>query len=194
MQWVTDCGALGTGGAGGSGASLSGRPDKGGPSSGAPVFDDDEEMVVPADENFPRCPVSNEVFEPIWDNEEGDFMYRNAVKVLLTEEADPKLYSKSQNTHQPGVRYALIHKRMALDGWLEIGKAISLKDAMLLRKSNPIGMADYAAAGNVDEDEDDVFVILSERDTESNSAGGSRMEVAESKVEEYDPFSAESKQ
>lgn len=125
----------------------------------AALVEEDEEMVVPADENFPRCPVSNEVFQTFWDFEEGDYMYRNAVKVLLTEDADSELYRVSQNTSQPGARYALVHKRMALDGWVASGKAVSLKDAMVLRKTNP-ELVDYAKAGNVDDDEDDVFVVL----------------------------------
>jgi hypothetical protein len=189
-QWVTDCGALGggagagagngdikteaSGGAGGAGSGA--RP------SAAPEVDEDEEMVVPADENFARCPVSNEVFQTVWDDEEGDVMYRNAVKVLLTEEADADLYAVSQNTSQPGVRYALVHKRMALDGWLAAGKAVCLKDAMALRRKQPTGLQlpDYAKAGNVDEDEDDVFVVLPSKDNDNTSANSdnANMEIS----------------
>lgn len=155
-QWVTDCGALGGSGAMTGGVTAVGAD---GTTISAALVEEDEEMVVPADENFPRCPVSNEVFQTFWDFEEGDYMYRNAVKVLLTEDADSELYRVSQNTSQPGARYALVHKRMALDGWVASGKAVSLKDAMVLRKTNP-ELVDYAKAGNVDDDEDDVFVVL----------------------------------
>lgn len=199
-QWITDCGALG----GGSfivskAAAATPSGDKHSEKdSGAPAVDDDEEMVVPADENFPRCPVSNEVFQTVWDDEEGDFMYRNAVKVLLTEDADAELYGVSQNTSQPGVRYALVHKRMALDGWIASGKAVSLKDAMILKKQNS-EMADFAVAGNVDIDEEDVFVILpsngESNGRSSGDANSSGVVAAESKMDvEYDPFSAEAKQ
>ena len=122
-------------------------------------------MVVLADENFPRCPVSNEVFRTIWDEEEGDFMYRNAVRVLLTNDADPELYLVSRPTPVDNVRYALVHKRMALDGWLAAEKAITVNEAMILRKKKlreniDNAFPDYAAAACVDEDESDVFVLM----------------------------------
>lgn len=57
---------------------------------------EDEEFIVPADENFTRCPVSREMFECVWDDEEGEMMYRNAVKVFVTEAADPHLFKLSK--------------------------------------------------------------------------------------------------
>lgn len=191
-QWVTDCGALGgisTSITNGNSQGKDSKIDASYGSSTSPAVDDDEEMVVPADESFPRCPVSNEVFQTVWDDEEGDFMYRNAVKVLLTEEADSQLYSVSQNTSQPGVRYALVHKRMALDGWLASGKAVSLKEAMMLRKQDP-SIVDYAAAGNVDDDEDDVFVLRYIDDSNPTKKSDANFSSVESKMDDYDPFSA----
>jgi hypothetical protein len=39
------------------------------------------EFIVPADEHFPRCPVSKEMFETFFDEDEGEMMFRNAAKV-----------------------------------------------------------------------------------------------------------------
>ena len=36
----------------------------------------EEEFCVPADERYTRCPVSKEMFEQVWDEDEGAFMYR----------------------------------------------------------------------------------------------------------------------
>ncbi len=40
------------------------------------------EFIVPADEHFPRCPVSKEMFETFFDEDEGEMMFRNAAKVM----------------------------------------------------------------------------------------------------------------
>ena len=69
-----------------------------------------EEFVVPADENFTRCPVSKEAFETVWDDEEGAFMYRNAVKVLVTDAADKDLFKLALPTDQTGMGYLIVHK------------------------------------------------------------------------------------
>ena len=69
-----------------------------------------EEFVVPADENFTRCPVSKEAFETVWDDEEGAFMYRNAVKVLVTDAADKELFKMALPTEQTGMGYLIVHK------------------------------------------------------------------------------------
>ncbi len=162
-RWVSDSAASAKAGANaqdsssGAGSSSSGQ-------AAAKPEDDEEEMVVLADENFPRCPVSNEVFMTFWDEEEGDIMYRNAVRVILTASADPQLFSVSKPTSVEGVRYALVHKRLALDDWLARGKAVTVKDAMSqkFRESRADGASfpDYAAAAGVDDQETDVFVIL----------------------------------
>jgi hypothetical protein len=124
-----------------------------------------EIFVVPADEFFTRCPVSKEVFETVWDDEEGEFMYRNAVKVLVTEAADPSLYAQGQNTNDPTVHYVIVHKLLVLDGWLQAGRADTLARAKLrysqsqqesnIEKSNAL-----SRASGDDEDEDDIFVML----------------------------------
>ena len=74
------------------------------------------EMIVPADEHFTRCPVSHETFVPEWDPEEGDYMYRNAVKVLVTQQADPRLYEDSCDTGHPAIKYAIVHQKLVMEG------------------------------------------------------------------------------
>jgi hypothetical protein len=122
-----------------------------------------EEFVVPADEYFTRCPVSTEVFETVWDEDEGAFMYRNAVKVLVTEKADVKLFKLSKPTDVPDVQYMIVHKLLVMDGWLESGRAETLRGASLryeaMGKGKETAEALTAAAGD-DEDGDDVFVML----------------------------------
>jgi hypothetical protein len=119
-------------------------------------------MVVPADESFPRCPVSHEVFVTFWDNEEGDYMYRNAVRVLLTEVADPALFKLAQPTSIAGVKYILVHKGLVLDRWLEAGRAVTVQSAMTQRRlhGSTSSLPDYAAADGLEEDEADVFVLM----------------------------------
>lgn len=154
-QWVTDFSAL-VGGVN--------KNQNQGPESGdGNVNTVTEEYVVPADEHFTRCPVSKEVFETVWDEDEGEFMYRNAVKVLVTELADPELYKLSMSTEQDGVQYIIVHKLLVLDGWLQSGRAETLKGATLryeaMGRGNDKVTALLLAAGE-DEDEDDVFVML----------------------------------
>ena len=154
-QWVTDFSAL-VGGVN--------KNQNQGPESGdGNVSTVTEEYVVPADEHFTRCPVSKEVFETVWDEDEGEFMYRNAVKVLVTELADPELYKLSMSTEQDGVQYIIVHKLLVLDGWLQSGRAETLKGATLryeaMGRGNDKVTALLLAAGE-DEDEDDVFVML----------------------------------
>ena len=94
-------------------------------------LDDNEERILLADEYFPRCPVSKEVFEHIWDDEDSEIYYRNAVKILLTELSDPALYKLSKPTLNPNIKYCIVHKSLVLDDWLSTGKATSLGNAIL---------------------------------------------------------------
>jgi hypothetical protein len=155
--WVTDFNKLkvqtaegGEEGAAGAGAALDG-------------LQADEERVLLADEYFTRCPVSKEVFEDIWDYEDGDIYYRNAVKILLAEVADPQLFKNSRPTSRPSVRYCIVHKSLVLDGWLEAGRATVLRNAV--ERYQAVGQnelaADLLAAAGADEAaQDDVFVLL----------------------------------
>jgi hypothetical protein len=130
-----------------------------------------EVFIVPADENFTRCPISKEAFESFWDDEEGELMYRNAVKVLVTESADPALYKLGKETNQLNVRYIIVHKLLVLDSWLMNGRADTLSRVKLrysvcnstaseiVNASISILNSLVAAAGD-DEDEDDIFAII----------------------------------
>jgi hypothetical protein len=135
--------------------------------------DAQEEFILPADEHFTRCPVSREVFECVWDAEEGEMMYRHAVKVLVSEAADAALYPLAQPVPWEGedgapgapVRYLIVHERV-LNQWLAAGKAVPLKDAVIRYKTAHSGVVGQAKADKLtgavgqDDDEDDVFVLL----------------------------------
>lgn len=126
--------------------------------------DENEEFIMPADEFFPRCPVSKERFESFWDDEEGELMYRHAVKVLVTASADGELFKMGRPCPaESSVHYLVVHKLLVLDKWLSDGKAIALKDlALRYEQVGQKGMMyvekmKQAADG---EDEEDIFVIL----------------------------------
>lgn len=170
-QWLTDFGSLTVSGdtAGGDRNEMRGGSTwRGGEGATDEASSSDLEMVVPADEHFTRCPVSHETFVPEWDPEEGDYMYRNAVKVLVTEDADYDLYEECHATSHPTIRYAIVNQKLVMDGWLSAGKAATLSD--VLKK---IGEKYSGGASNVgsaikralstaadDEDPDDIFVRL----------------------------------
>ena len=166
-QWITDFGNPSFSGATGAAASSSGSAAA---AVSAPTAESTEEFVVPADENFTRCPVSKEAFETVWDGDEGTFMYRNAAKVLVTEAADKDLFKLALPTEEPGVGYLIVHKPLVLDGWLQTGRSATLRQAILRyeaitgsseqkQRGQELASAIAAAAGD-DEDEDDVFVML----------------------------------
>lgn len=128
----------------------------------AAVKDEEEEMVVVADDHFTRCPISKEVFETYWDDEEGDMMLRNAVKVMVTETADPALYSLSAVTGHESIRYAIVNKKIVLDRWIETGKVQTLRNAVTRYSAmgKPEWGTELATAANESVEEDDVFVLL----------------------------------
>ena len=183
-QWVTDFNALrgdlasvslsgsGTDAGQTTGGSSSGKASSGsgGGGGGTTGIEQEEEYVLAADEHFTRCPVSREVFECIWDDEEGEMIYRHAAKVLVTEAADPALFQLAQpiawetaTTNQ--VRYLIVHKVLVLDQWISSGRAVPLLDAVMRYKSmpGPTGVAKAEQLQNAigeEDDEDDVFVLL----------------------------------
>lgn len=132
----------------------------------------EEVFILPADENFPRCPISKEMFECVWDDEEGEMMYRNAVKVLVLESVDSGLFKVSkpidleENDSTGEVRYMIVHKLLVMDVWLKEGKAVTLKEARarLLQSSNEknklLAETLLTAAGE-DLDEDETFMLWS---------------------------------
>jgi hypothetical protein len=138
----------------------------------------DEEMVLPADEHFTRCPVSNEAFLPEWDTEEGDYMYRNAVKVLITEKADPLLYKMAQPTDYPLIRYIIVHQKLVMDGWLAAGKSGSLSETIpkiqqrygVESAVSRVLVSAYTQAAGEEEDSNDIFVLFEPMDRSNELA------------------------
>ncbi len=133
--------------------------------SGGTAKEDEEEFIIPADEHFQRCPISKERFECFWDDDEGELMYRHAVKILLTETADQDLFKLGRTTEgDASVRYLIVHKLLVLDKWLTEGRTVTLSDALL--RYEDIGekgvefafKMKLAAAG--EQDDDDIFVLL----------------------------------
>ncbi len=119
-----------------------------------------EMFIVPADEHFTRCPISKEVFETFWDNDEGEFMYRNAVKVLVTEKADPNMFRLSMPTSEEQIRYCLLHKILVVDEWVEQGRIDSLKNIKFRYAVAQKSLLEKIVAAAGDEEEDDIFVVI----------------------------------
>ena len=135
-----------------------------------PEVSEEDEMVVPADENFPRCPISKEVFENVWDDELGDLMYRNAVKVLVARDSDD-IFKLGKPTNHPYFNYMIVHKLLVLDRWLSGDKVESVKVCIERLKSSTNNNDDdvkrslidaiVLASEEEDEDEEDVYVFIS---------------------------------
>jgi len=89
----------------------------------------EESIPLPFDENFMRCPVSKESFERTFEKNEGEWMYKNASKVLVSEDADANIYKLGQSTSEPSIRYLIVHNELVLKDWLNCGRATTLKDA-----------------------------------------------------------------
>lgn len=137
--------------------------------SGASTISSEEEFLVPADENFPRCPMSKEVFSQKWDVDEGELMYKNAAKVLCTAAADATVYRLGKPTvpaASAGIRYVIVHKELVLDDWRRAGRAASLKETKERyeavtsgpSKAAYIAALEEAAGDSVDDSK--VFVML----------------------------------
>eukprot|EP01041_Mallomonas_annulata_P001448 gene1448-2788_t len=173
-QWVSDFSALGQ-----TPSQSSSKIPGMGPVAEGDDDDYEEELFVPADEQFTRCPVSHEAFIPVWDEEEGDFVFRNAVKVLVVEASDPGLFrvfkpTVSSPTIGPELRYGIVHKRLVLDRWISSGKVISLRE--YTKRCQAKGKADeelakaLAEAAGEDDDEDDNGVRDDVGDNERSSS------------------------
>jgi hypothetical protein len=125
---------------------------------------DDREFIVPADEHFTRCPVSKEVFETTWNEDEGEFMYRHAARVLVTAASDSAVFKLGRATSEPDVRYVIAHKLLVVNEWVSSGRATSLTEAARRYEAmrRPTAARDVeqlrrAAGGEAD---DYVFVML----------------------------------
>jgi hypothetical protein len=208
-QWVSDFGAHAPEGgqeAAGESVQMAGGGAEGSSGGGGTLGSSSipgalaEEMIVPADEHFTRCPVSNEAFIPEWDDEEGDYMYKNAVKVLVTATSDESLFDRCQPTAHEGLRYAIVHQLLVMDGWLASGKAITVQEAIRRLKGGSEGggqegqqveRALLSALGEED-DEEDVFLVLDAggrigadllQCSSTNTSGGGGQEAVDQQVD-----------
>lgn len=92
-------------------------------------------------------------------------MYRNAVRVLVSHAADAELFRQALPTSQEGIHYAIVHKPLVVDAWLQTGRADTLRGARLRYEATASERAAETvsallqAAGEED-DEEDVFVML----------------------------------
>lgn len=123
-----------------------------------------KEYIVPADEHFVRCPISKETFEKSWDDEEGDWMYRNAVKVLVTEAANKHVYDVGQPTSVEGIKYVVVRKPLIVDGWLATGQAAPFQEAIQRYQAmgkDPVRIVQLENAANQEiGNMEDFFVML----------------------------------
>ena len=124
---------------------------------------DNEEYIVPADEYFVRCPISKEQFEKIWDENEGEYMYRNAVKILVTQKANTMIYELGKPTNHSLIHYLIVRKPLIVDNWLSEGLTKTLNEAIKYYQSinydiNYIN--NLISFIETEEDGDDIFVLL----------------------------------
>jgi hypothetical protein len=124
--------------------------------------DSTEEYIVPADENFVRCPISKEAFEKFWDDKEGEYMYRNAVKLLVTPAADERVYNLGKQTLAPSVKYLIVRKPLVMDSWIASGAATALPSA--IQRYRDAGKDEMFISNLIkaaeDEEDEDIFVLL----------------------------------
>lgn len=122
-----------------------------------------KEYIVPADEHFVRCPVSKETFDKVWDDCEGGLMYRNAVKVLVTEVANKKLYDLGFSTSVEGIHYMIVRKPLIVDGWIASGLSASLQETIQRYQAmgkDKISIQRLESAAGDDAGSEDTFVML----------------------------------
>lgn len=127
-----------------------------------------ESFAVPADENFVRCPFSQESFDKFFDNVEGCFMYRNAVKVLVSEKSNSSIYQKGKAAVDPdteekleGLRYLIVYKPLIVDQWIQEGKAITLEEAIQRYESlGDTNLTDLLKQAAGEEDVENMFFVL----------------------------------
>lgn len=125
-----------------------------------------ETYVVPADESFPRCVICKELFETIWDQDEGELYCNNAVKLLVTEKSNSNLYKECSETPHELVRYCIVHMDgCSLAEYLEQGRVDTLKKAKSrykhMKNVNNETYADMLTIGaGGEDDEDDIFCTI----------------------------------
>jgi len=120
-----------------------------------------QNVPLPFDENFMRCPVSKESFERIFDDDEGEWMYKNAAKILVSEAADASVYKLGQPTIEPSIRYLIVHRQLVLDDWINCGRASSIQGAK--ERYEAMGASDDTFIKTLEKaaaDDEDVFVML----------------------------------
>lgn len=122
-----------------------------------------EQFVVPVDEDFPRCPISREPFERMKDDD-GEDLYRNAVKVLVTPRT-PHVFEKG---HPLGhmmdeidtIRYLIVHKKLVMDNWLREGKSCTLDEVLKHPQCRGFDREILKQAAADEQEDDEIFVML----------------------------------
>lgn len=157
-QWVSDFNAL----------NLKNKPTEESKQGNTAPGEAVEEFIIPADENFVRCPFSHESFDKFFDNVEGCFMYRNAVKVFVSNNSNSAIYQKGKPAMDPdtddeieGLRYLVVHKPLIVDQWIQEGKATTLEEAIQRFESLGDGaLAEKLKQAAGEEDLEDIFFVV----------------------------------
>jgi hypothetical protein len=151
-DWVTDFNAL--------------TSKKDGIKSSNPEVDTSsgDQFVVPVDEDFPRCPISREPFERFKDEDDGEDLYRDAVKVLVTPRT-PLVFEKAHPLGHmmddfENIRYLIVHKKLVMDKWLLEGKSATLDEVLKHPQCRGFERTLLKRAAGDEQDDDEIFVAL----------------------------------
>ncbi len=122
-----------------------------------------EQFVVPVDEDFPRCPISGEPFVRSED-EDGEELYRDAVKVLVTPRT-PHIFEKSHPLGHmmddiDSMRYMIVHKTLVMDSWLREGKSTTLEEVFKHPSCCGLNRDLLKKAATDEQDDDEIFVMV----------------------------------
>jgi len=175
-QWETDFGQLdpvGTGGSSSSSGSGSGSGDAAGAMDVAAQHDAGPHLVLVGTHVFDRCPISDEQFEPVWDEGKQSQVYEGAAVVLIPHKAlrgaNSSLKSVYETKAQPveglsGTAQALL--RVAVVKWSVVdilfakGVVLGFEDAVGRSRQidNDLALALVEAREKLDDSDAAVFV------------------------------------
>jgi len=98
----------------------------------------------------------------VWDEAEGETLYKDAVKVFVTIKADSNIFKLGKPTRRDSVNYVIVHKALVLDSWIENGRTATYRETVERYKTMGKSKEEINAliAAGEDEDADKVFVML----------------------------------